>query len=284
MKKLVTVSVILALGLILIVGSAFAQQDAKGCKDHPLFTRMPEYYIDSCQQKEFDAHEFIDPITKQKVSIEGRLFSAYYYIKKEYKGKKSTIQVARNHTNAIEKIGGVFYLKNTDGSGDTYMKVAKDGKEIWASIEQDNWGGNTYYLYIVEKAAMKQQVTADAKFMADGISSTGHVAVYGIYFDFNKSDVKAESEPALQEIIKLLSGNPSLKVFIVGHTDNVGGVDFNMKLSQARADAVVKVLTTKYKINPQRLKAYGVGQLAPVAPNKTEEGRAKNRRVELVEQ
>jgi outer membrane protein OmpA-like peptidoglycan-associated protein len=131
---------------------------------------------------------------------------------------------------------------------------------------------------------MKQEVTADAKFMAEGISTTGHVAIYGIYFDFNKSDVKPESEPALSEIAKLLTGTPNLKVFIVGHTDNVGGVDYNMKLSQARADAVVKALTTKYKANPQRLKAYGVGQLAPVAPNKTEEGRAKNRRVELVEQ
>jgi outer membrane protein OmpA-like peptidoglycan-associated protein len=120
--------------------------------------------------------------------------------------------------------------------------------------------------------------------MSEGISSTGHVAIYGIYFDFNKSDVKPESEPALQEISKLLSGNPNLKVFIVGHTDNVGGVDFNMKLSQLRADAVVKALTSKYKANPQQMKGYGVGQLAPVAPNKTEEGRAKNRRVELVEQ
>ena len=284
MKKVIAVvfGVVLAVGLM--GGFAFAQQDAKGCKDHPLFTRMPEYYISSCQKKEFDAHEFIDPVTKQKVTVEGRLFNASYYLKKEYKDQKSTIQVARNHTNAIQKIGGVFLMKNSDGSGDTYMKVTKEDKEIWASIEQDNWGGNTYYLWIIEKAAMKQEVVADAKFMSEGISSTGHVAIYGIYFDFNKSDVKPESDSALQEINKLLSGNPNLKVFIVGHTDNVGGVDYNMKLSQARADAVVKVLTTKYKINPQRLKAYGVGQLAPVAPNKTEEGRAKNRRVELVEQ
>ena len=284
MKKVnaVVFGVVLAVGLM--GGFAFAQQDAKGCKDHPLFTRMPEYYISSCQKKEFDAHEFIDPVTKQKVTVEGRLFNASYYLKKEYKDQKSTIQVARNHTNAIQKIGGVFLMKNSDGSGDTYMKVTKEDKEIWASIEQDNWGGNTYYLWIIEKAAMKQEVVADAKFMSEGISSTGHVAIYGIYFDFNKSDVKPESDSALQEINKLLSGNPNLKVFIVGHTDNVGGVDYNMKLSQARADAVVKVLTTKYKINPQRLKAYGVGQLAPVAPNKTEEGRAKNRRVELVEQ
>ena len=284
MKKVTTV----VLGVVLIVGLvgsfAFAQQNAKGCQDHPLFTRMPEYYIDSCGTKEFDTHKFIDPVTKKEVSVEGRLYYAYYYIKKEFKGKKSTIQVARNHTNAITKIGGVYFMKSADGSGDTYMKVTKDGKEIWASIEQDNWGGDTYYLYIVEKAEMEQQVVADAKFMAEGISSTGHVAIYGIYFDFNKSDVKPESEPALQEISKLLSGNPSLKVFIVGHTDNVGGVEFNMKLSQARADAVVKALTTKHKVNPQQMKAYGAGQLAPVAPNKTEEGRAKNRRVELVEQ
>jgi len=280
----VVFGVVLVLTVVLMGGFAFAQQDAKGCKDHPLFTRMPEYYIGDCQKKEFDAHEFVDPVTKQKVTVEGRLFSAYYYLKKEYRGQKSMVQVARNYTNAIEKIGGVFFMKNSNGSGDTYMKVTKEGKEIWASIEQDNWGGNTYYLYIVEKEAMKQEVTADAKFMAGGISSTGHVAVYGIYFDFNKSDVKPESDPALQEISKLLSGNPNLKVFIVGHTDNVGGVDYNMKLSQARADAVMKVLITKYKINPQRLKAYGVGQLAPVAPNKTDDGRAKNRRVELVEQ
>jgi OmpA-OmpF porin, OOP family len=285
MKKVsaVVLDVVLTVGLM---GSfAFAQEnDAKGCKDHPLFTRMPEYYIGSCEKKEFDAHQFIDPVTKQKVTVEGRIFYTSYYIKKAYRGQESMLQVARNHTNTIEKIGGVFFMQNPDGSVDTYMKVTKDDKEIWASIEQDNWGGNTYYLWIAEKAAMKQEVTADAKFMSEGISSTGHVAIYGIYFDFNKSDVKPESEPALQEISKLLSGNPNLKVFIVGHTDNIGGVDFNMKLSQARADAVVKVLTTKYKVNPQRLKAYGVGQLAPVAPNKTEEGRAKNRRVELVEQ
>jgi outer membrane protein OmpA-like peptidoglycan-associated protein len=179
----------------------------------------------------------------------------------------------------MKKIGGVVYERSEDIS---YMKLLKDGKEIWAKVYVQS--GDNINIDIIEREAMKQEIVADAKFMADGISSTGHVAIYGIYFDFNKSDVKPESEPALQEISKLLSSNTNLKVFIVGHTDNVGGVDFNMKLSQARADAVVKVLTTKYKVNPQSLKAYGVGQLAPVSPNKTEEGRAKNRRVELVEQ
>jgi len=284
MKRLSAVVFGVVLAVVLMAGFAFAQEDKKGCTDPPLFTRVPGFYLNECQKKEFDAHSFVDPVTKKKVSVEGRWYYYYYNVKKEFYGQKSMLQVARNYANAIEKIGGVFFIESPNGRDNTWMMVTKEGKEIWASIEQDNWGGNTYYLYIVEKDAMKQEVTADAKFMAEGISSTGHVAIYGIYFDFNKSDVKPESDPALQEINKLLSNNPNLKVFIVGHTDNVGGVDYNMKLSQTRADAVVKALTTKYKVNPQRLKAYGVGQLAPVAPNKTEEGRAKNRRVELVEQ
>ena len=284
MKRVSAVVSGVVLVVVLMGGFASAQQDAKGCADPPLFTRLPGFYLRECQKKEFDAHNFIDPVTKNQVSVEGRWYFYLYIVKEEFRGQKSMLQVARNYTNAIEKIGGVFFIENPNGRDNTWMKVSKEGKEIWASIEQDNAGGNAYQLYIVEKAAMKQEVTADAKFMSEGITSTGHVAIYGIYFDFNKSDVKPESEPALNEIAKLLTGNPNLKVFIVGHTDNVGGVDFNMKLSQARADAVVKALTTKCKVSPQSLKAYGVGQLAPVAPNKTDDGRAKNRRVELVEQ
>ena len=284
MKNIIAVAFGVVLAVVLMGSFAFAQQDAKGCADPPLFTRLPGFYLRECQKKAFDAHNFIDPVTKKQVSVEGRWYFYLYIVKEEFRGQKSMLQVARNYTNAIEKIGGAFFIENPNGRDNTWMKVSKEGKEIWASIEQDNSGGNAYQLYIVEKAAMKQEVTADAKFMADGISSTGHVAIYGIYFDFNKSDVKPESDPALQEISRLMSGNSKLKLFVVGHTDNVGGVDFNMKLSQARATAVFKALTAKYKINPQRLRAYGVGQLAPVASNRTEDGRAKNRRVELVEQ
>ena len=86
-----------------------------------------------------------------------------------------------------------------------------------------------------------------------------------------------------KEIAKLLHQNKGLKLYVVGHTDNVGKLDYNMKLSKARADAVLKELVMKYKVSAQRLKAYGVGSLAPVASNKSDEGRAKNRRVELVE-
>ncbi len=131
---------------------------------------------------------------------------------------------------------------------------------------------------------MAQEVVADAKSLMSDIQIKGSASVYGIYFDFNKADIKPESEPAIREIARLLQENKELKLYVVGHTDNIGTIDYNMMLSKARADAVMNELTTKYKISSTRLKAFGVGSLAPVASNKTEEGRAKNRRVELVEQ
>jgi outer membrane protein OmpA-like peptidoglycan-associated protein len=127
-------------------------------------------------------------------------------------------------------------------------------------------------------------VTIDAAAMAKDISSTGHVALYGIYFDTDKAEIKPESQPALQEISKLLKQDPSLKLYIVGHTDNVGGFDYNLGLSERRAAAVVTALTAKHGIAAARLRPAGVGMLSPVAPNDSEQGRAKNRRVELVKQ
>ena len=281
MKKVSKLLFCLVLGFIMMGSIVFAQQDAKGCKDHPLFTRMPNTYLNDCKYTEFDAREWPDPDTQGKtnVKVEGKYWFVQYYSQKGFEDKRSDLQVSRNYSNAMKKIGGSVYEAYDTK---TYMKLLKGGKEIWAYVA--SYRGENIRIEIIEKEAMKQEVTADAKFMAEGLSSTGHVAIYGIYFNFNKSDLKPESESALKEIAKLLIGNPNLKVFIVGHTDNVGGIDYNMNLSQARAGAVVQELTKKYKVKPQQMKAYGVGQLAPVAPNKTEEGRAKNRRVELVEQ
>jgi OOP family OmpA-OmpF porin len=244
---------------------------------------MDGYYLWTCEVKDFDAYDFIDPATMQKVTIEGRKIYTGYSVKKGFKGKYSFIQVSRNYTNAIEKLGGTFWVNDPKNPYKTSMKLVKDGKEIWAYIHIDT-NAESFHLTIVEKQAMTQEIVADAKFMAEGINTTGHVAIYGIYFDFNKSNIKPESEPAFREIAKLLQQDPKLKIYAVGHTDNVGGLDYNMKLSQQRAEAVVKELVSKYKIVPDRLKAGGVGPLAPVASNDTEEGKAKNRRVELVKQ
>jgi outer membrane protein OmpA-like peptidoglycan-associated protein len=110
------------------------------------------------------------------------------------------------------------------------------------------------------------------------------VAVYGIYFDTGKSDLKPESEEAIAEIAKLLKGDTDLKLYVVGHTDNVGALDANMKLSGSRAEAVLQALVRTHGIAASRLKSFGNGPYAPVATNDTDEGRAKNRRVELVSQ
>ena len=283
MKKGSKIIFCILLGLLLTGDIAFAQQDAKGCKDHPLFSRLQGYRIVICQEKEFDAEDFIDPATQQKVTIEGRKFHTEYMTNKPFEGKYSRLQVSRNYTNAITKIGGTAYEKNPKDPSETSMKLIKDGKELWAKL-QFNFGANYLYLTIVEKQAMAQQVVADAKSMATDIGISGKVAIYGIYFDFNKADVKPDSEPTLKEITKLLQQDAKLKLYVVGHTDNVGGLDYNMKLSQQRAEAVVKELVSKYKVDRFRLKALGVGPVAPVTSNETEDGKAKNRRVELVKQ
>ena len=133
------------------------------------------------------------------------------------------------------------------------------------------------------KAREQKMVTVSASDMAKKIESTGSVALYGIYFDFNKADLKPESDATLDQIAQLLKNDGALKLLVVGHTDNVGTFDFNTGLSQRRAAAVVATLTGKYGIAKARLMPVGVSFAAPVASNKSEEGRAKNRRVELVE-
>jgi OmpA-OmpF porin, OOP family len=127
-------------------------------------------------------------------------------------------------------------------------------------------------------------VTVDAAALGNEISTNGHIAVYGVLFDSGKADVKPESDATLAEIAKLLQQNADLKLYVVGHTDAVGNMKSNLDLSQRRAEATVKVLTGKYGIATSRLQGWGDGPTSPVATNKTEEGRAKNRRVELVEQ
>jgi OOP family OmpA-OmpF porin len=131
---------------------------------------------------------------------------------------------------------------------------------------------------------MAQDIVANADVLSNDLKTTGHSAVYGIYFDTGKSEIKPESEQAIGEIAKLLKSDTGLKVYVVGHTDNVGGLEANMKLSRDRADAVVQALVRDHGIIASRLNAYGDGPYAPVASNDTEEGRAKNRRVELVKQ
>lgn len=269
----------LLLGIIVISinSSIYAHEDKAGCKDHQLLSRMPNFYISSCKETTYDSHVFYDE-KKNKHVIEGHKWEFDYRLKRGYE-PPGALKVSRNYTNAIKKIGGTILKEDKIHP---YMKVEKGGKEIWIEVHIIYPNGSAYYLRTVEKTTMAQEVVADAESLAQDINSTGHAAVYGIYFDFDKAEVKPESDPALKEIANLLKNHFELKLFVVGHTDSVGDFEYNIKLSQARADAVVKTLREKHGVSQGRLKPHGIGPLSPVASNDNEEGRGLNRRVEIV--
>jgi OOP family OmpA-OmpF porin len=269
-------NLLLVLPLLFSAVPGFAKEDAPHCQDHPLLSRIPDYWIESCVQKQFDAYKF--NVGKGKSQVEGQFWNIRYQPPPGLTTKPSTLQVLRNVENAVKQVGGKVVA--TDSSQET-LTLTKDGKELWIEVWADYTG--KYVLTIVQKDAMDQVISANADAFANSLKTTGHIAVDGILFDTGKATLKPESRQAIGEVVKLLKADASLKVFVVGHTDNAGTVDGNMKLSQARAEAVVQELAND-GINTARLKAYGNGPYAPVASNDAESGRAKNRRVELVKQ
>ena len=280
MKALTRTLLGLALVLrVLAAGPALAQEpDAEGSKDHPLFNRMAGYRIQRYEEKEFESHIFRDA-TLAELPVEGHYYHIVYSLQDGAK-EASRAQILRNYENAVKAIGGTVLKSDWDGT--SFLKVARDGKEIW--VEVSAYITSEWSLSIIEKQAMAQEIVANAEAFRNDLRATGHAAVYGIYFDTGKAALKPASEAAIAEIAKLLKADAALKLHVVGHTDNVGALDANIKLSQARAEAVVQALTGKHGIAAARLKSAGVASLAPVSSNDTEEGRAKNRRVELVKQ
>ena len=278
MKKAVVFIFILSSVLSAFCSSLASEGDLKGSKDHPLLSRMPDFYISGYKFNDFDSHRFNDQVQKY-IIVEGR---KYYH---EYKLNKGAVEpgelkIRRNIQEALKKIGGVVVFDDNFNKTSTIV-VKKDGKESWVEVRSYN---NMYRLTTVEKKNMEQEVVATAEVMGKDIHSTGHVSIYGIYFDTGKSEIQPESDAAIAEIAKLLKNDATLKLHVVGHTDSDGSFDFNLKLSKDRAAAVTKVLTGKFGIAANCLRAHGVASLAPVAANATEDGKQKNRRVELVMQ
>ncbi len=185
--------------------------------------------------------------------------------------------------------GQLFAYSHTDARygayriDNTYAVIYVAAFENGATHHLIEKGQTAVQVDIIEAKPMQEKmVTVSASEMEKQISDTGKVALYGIYFDFNKADVKPESDPTLAEIAKLMQTKPALRILVVRHTDSVGSFESNKTLSQKRAEAVVASLATK-SIDSKRMFPIGVSFAAPVATNATEEGRAKNRRVELVE-
>ena len=257
--------------------------DKPGVKDHPLFTRMPGYFVvrmpDDFKERDFEAKEFKTGSKRDdKKRIEGRYFYQRCVFDKTSPSKPSGLQIQRNFTQAAQAAGGEVIYEDRRG---TTLKFAKDGKETWAEILADP-AGRSYELTVVESQAMRQDVVANADAFRAALGASGHVEVPGILFDTGKSEIKPQSEAALVEVAKLLKAEPRLAVWVVGHTDSVGTTQANVALSAARADAVAKALVARHGIEASRLDAHGNGPYAPVASNATEDGRARNRRVELV--
>jgi hypothetical protein len=288
----------------------------EGSKDHPLISRYPGSVIENYLTREFD--EFTLPLGKladekftKSQHLEGKVTRIVYGA---FEGR-SVLEVFRNYQGALKKAGfeTLFTCGPQDclgpgrsnarvygnGEYDDYWgpdhgihyvsaKLARPEGDVYVSLLIDDQGGNfrpNVELYVIEMKPMESDlITVDAASLANDINRTGHASVYGIYFDTGKADIKPESDATLKEIAKLLQGDPILKLYVVGHTDNQGALDLNMDLSRRRADAVLAALTTKYAVPAGRLRSYGCGPYSPVASNDSEDGRAKNRRVELVKQ
>jgi OmpA-OmpF porin, OOP family len=271
---------IIAIALLLLLPSAVRSQEEKdieGGQDHPLFSRMPGFYLSAYESKDFDSYQ--SPYVEGDAGRwEGKLTKIGYSRKSSGK-QVSMTQIVRNYQEAAKKIGGKI-LHSDERILDA--RIQKNGAVTFVEVAAFN-DGRDYELLIVESKAMEQDVTANAGALSQSIAATGKAAVYGIYFDTGKSVVKPESNPTLDEIVKLLMLNAQLRLYVVGHTDNVGALDANLKLSADRADAVVKAIAGR-GVDAKRLKPAGVGPYSPETSNATEEGRAKNRRVELVKQ
>ncbi len=255
--------------------------DYQGYKDPALFTRLPHYFLsgkDSVTDTPFDGVEFTVKSGSQRV--EGHRTKYAYSFDESAGVNPGFLQIIRNYQAAAKKIGG--QVLSDDGVRRTTIRVSKSGTETWVAVEAYN-EGRLYELDIIEKQLMQQDVVANAAALQSGLKENGHIEVPGIFFDFGKAEIKPESDAALKELVKLLQSSPAMKVWVVGHTDNVGSVDGNLTLSSGRATAVVNALVGR-GIEARRLAPHGAGPYAPVASNTTDGGRAHNRRVELVAQ
>ncbi len=321
--KLITQSMALLILALLIVPCTFAEDiagssdhpmvsryDGSSITDYD-FREFDEYEILLGKGKR-DPDDPASKVAESSERLEGKITKISYYLPED----RSTLEVFRNYEDALKAAGFeiLFTCSNNDcggrdfnhkvveykhGFGDNYSeqrflaaKLTRGEGDVYVSlytVKNTSGGGpDRNHIYtqvdVIEIAPMQEaMVTVDANAMAEEIFETGSISIYGILFDFDKADIKPESAATIKEIATLLNNNPNLKLFIVGHTDNKGSLDYNTNLSQQRAEAVVGVLVSDHGIKSTRVTPKGLGFLAPVASNSSEEGRAKNRRVELVE-
>ncbi|MFO8067147.1 MAG: OmpA family protein [Bacteroidales bacterium] len=301
--------------------AAYARQDIEGSEDHPMISRYEGAYIRGYEHYDYDRITFYteeDDGELKKIQPEGEVTRILYFLPE--KGL-SVLQIQRNYQHALknagfelvyECFGGMDEIPNDiywdldfdsfEGEHSKNVGMGKDQSYFLARLPQDD--GHVYVsahtwiseyadednqpvtaLQILEEKPMttgKVKVELNAEAMAKDIEKKGSVRIYGIHFDTDKATIREESESTLKEIANLLKQQPELDIGVVGHTDATGSEEYNMDLSKRRAEAVVEFLTSELGISADRLIPRGLGPWAPVASNEDDDGRARNRRVELV--
>ena len=260
--------------------AAHAQEDADGAKDHPMLSRFPGYYIEEYDEQDFSSYEFARGDDQQQ-KVEGRYWKIEYWLKEGAK-KGGPIEIGRNYLAPLLKRGGTKMFDDLDAGGGMIVgRMPAGRKTIWVEVDVSN-GGEVFALTIVEEAAMTQKVEFTAMELASILDEKGVVALHGILFDTGQATIRSESKADLQSVGDLLKQRTDLRLEIQGHTDNVGVPEMNRRLSDARAAAVKQYLVATFGVAAARLTTAGFGDTQPVADNRTEQGRAQNRRVELV--
>lgn len=274
MKKLIML-------VFLAISMAGFAQDKKGCDtiEPSYLQRLPGFSISDCKYSEYFEKEFVYYVKGKALKLKkGGVYREIWYTKNSGENRNvSSDQVLLNYNNAILKNSGKVLADNK-----TLMTASINGKEVVLQIPSSNSANvGSYQVFIMEVAEMQQEIELN---LEEAIDRDGKAALYGILFDTGKSDIKPESADALQMITAYLNANPTVKIIVVGHTDNTGNYESNITLSKARAESVKNYLVTTGKIETSRLKTEGAGQFCPVATNTTEEGKKLNRRVEIVKQ
>jgi OmpA-OmpF porin, OOP family len=303
-----------------LFASFAAAKDIAGAKDHPLVGRYAGAQITQYKTADFDEQRLLNAPVDLKsdgekftdgnsIKARGRVSRIWYDAPKD----RSSLEIMSNYEESLKSkgfetifacanetcfkgepslyrfnfVGGDNQINYRYADGVRYLlaKAPRQTDDVYAAvIVGDSKSGPLVRVIAVElKPIQSGQIAfVDAGAMAQAIAANGHVALYGVQFDFDKADIKPESRPTLDEIGKFLTANPDVSVVVAGHTDAKGQFDYNVDLSRRRAAAVVAELVQRHGVAPQRLTPFGAGMASPIASNEDEAGRTKNRRVELV--